>query len=207
MREIASEEGSALDGHELPAVLKGLKAGGREQRSAVAALYTSHAGRIRGFYLRHGASAADAEEWLQDSFVRVVSGVGNFRGEPVQFHGWFWAIVRNRMIDACRRLKPQVSLDQPDDDDDGPLLRLVAEGSDPVEQLEQTSLEDCVRAGFKAFARAHPDRAQCLSWLTVDALDTTTLATLLGRTAGATREYLSQCRKKLKPFLEPCLAL
>jgi hypothetical protein len=33
------------------------------------------------------------------------------------------------------------------------------------------------------------------------------VAELLERNPGATREYLSQCRKLLRPFLEPCRAL
>jgi hypothetical protein len=37
-------------------------------------------------------------------------------------------------------------------------------------------------------------------------MDIAQIAGALGRSAAATREYLSQCRKKLRPFIEHCRA-
>jgi hypothetical protein len=46
-----------------------------------------------------------------------------------------------------------------------------------------------------------------LPWLVTDHLSIREIAGILERSEGATREYLSQCRKKLEPFLQVCREL
>jgi RNA polymerase sigma-70 factor (ECF subfamily) len=72
---------------------------------------------------------------------------------------------------------------------------------------DSAELEDCVRRAYTRFAEAYADRAEILSRVAFDGWDIDDVAVALRRTNGATREYLSQCRKKLKIFLEPCKEL
>lgn len=65
------------------------------------------------------------------------------------------------------------------------------------------SVAECVAAGFEAFAGLEPERAHALG-MQIDGQSITFIADCLGRTLAATKEYLSQCRKKIKPFLEHC---
>ena len=48
------------------------------------------------------------------------------------------------------------------------------------------------------------EQAQALTLIAFYGWDIEEISRFLGRTQGATREYLSQSRKKLRPFLEPC---
>lgn len=185
------------------ALVENLRAGGAARRQAIAELYHAYQPRLRAYYLSHGAAAAQAEDWVQESFVRLLRSLDEFRGECA-FAGWLWTIARNVMLDAIRRARHTSSME---DMPEGFLDRLADPAPGATARIEDGDLRDCVRQGFAAFAREHPERAQCLRWIVVDDLAIAEVARVLGRTLGATREYLSQCRKKLRAFLEPCMNL
>lgn len=63
------------------------------------------------------------------------------------------------------------------------------------------------RRCFDAFAAAHPEHATALRWVVEDGLDNAALEQLLGRSPGATREFISQCRKKARPYFADWYAL
>ncbi len=185
------------------ALLSELRGDAPSRRKAVERLYAAFAGRLRRFFQNHRATPAQAEDFTQETFVRIVRSVGEFRGEGAQLAAWIWTIARNVARDAGRSPASQPMLDVDDlEGADAP----VQEDADPLQRIESESVADCVQRGFREFARQHPQRAQCLSWLATDQMDIADVARALGRTAAATREYLSQCRKKLRPFIEHCLA-
>jgi RNA polymerase sigma factor (sigma-70 family) len=190
--------------NELPP-LSELRAGGQRQRQAIGQLYDKLAGRLARWFRMQGLDKAEADDLTQDTFVKIVRSLGSFRGEQVQLAGWIWVIARNLLTDSRRAKGYRTMLDiddatvgaqLPPDDAPAALTAIAAERRD-----------DCVQRGFAAFALREPERAQCLSWLVTDTMDISAIAEMLGRTPGATREYLSQCRKKLRPFVEPCLEL
>ncbi len=194
-----SEPGIEFD-HAFLEALRGDAAG---RRRAIERLYAAFAGRLKRFYLRRRATPAQAEDWTQETFVRVLRSSAEFRGEGAQFAAWVWTIARNVARDAARHSSAQPMADVDElEGDDVP----VEEGADPLAQFEAETVADCVRRGFREFARTHPERADCLSWLATDRMDIAGVAAVLGRTVAATREYLSQCRKKLRPYIEHCLA-
>ncbi len=79
---------------------------------------------------------------------------------------------------------------------------------DAASQAEaQEALQQCYDRAYAGFAQSFPAAAQALDRVVQDRWSVRDLAALLQRTEGATREYLSQCRKKLKRFLEPCAPL
>lgn len=188
----------------LPELLS-LRAGGSTQRAAFGALYDAMAGRLRGWFQRHGSGLAEAEDLTQDTFVKVARSIGEFRGEQAQLAGWIWTIARNLLLDARRAAGRRPTLDLHDEATEA--LLPADDAPTALQSIAAERRDDCVRRGFAAFARLFPDRAQCLSWLVTDTLDIGAIAELIGRTPGATREYLSQCRKKLRPFVEHCFEL
>lgn len=174
----------------------------KRRRAAVESLYALLAGRLKRFFARHGGSAAESEDWCQETFIRILRSVEAYRGGPGEFMPWVWTIARNVARDAFRRGGGRVHVDIDDlEVADVP----VDDGADTQGRVEQESVADCVRRAFADFARDHPGRAECLSWLATDRMDIAAVAGVLGRSVAATREYLSQCRKKLRPYLEPCL--
>jgi RNA polymerase sigma factor (sigma-70 family) len=69
----------------------------------------------------------------------------------------------------------------------------------------QTAAE-CVALGFETFANQDPERARVLG-MQMDGHPIAEIAECIGRTVAATREYLSQCRKKITPFIMHCREL
>lgn len=62
---------------------------------------------------------------------------------------------------------------------------------------------NCIDQGYAEFAKKFSERWYALS-LAYDGYDTAYIAEALQRTPGATREFLSQTRKRIEEFLLPC---
>ncbi len=198
-------EASRLPATVTAALIADLKAGGERQRQALALLYRRHAPRLVAWYLGQGADRALADDWVQDTFLRVMRGAAALETDEA-FVGWLWAIARNVMVDARRRKDSQLaSLDEADGS--GLTLRetTVCEAARPDEALERLQHAALVGRQFSAFHRDFPERARCIAWSCREDMSMGELASAIGRNVGATREYLSQCRKKARVYFQPCL--
>ena len=67
-------------------------------------------------------------------------------------------------------------------------------------------IDACVAAGLLAFSADMPERAFVLG-LQMDGLSIDAIGLQIGRSIAATKEYLSQCRKKIQPFIAHCADL
>lgn len=176
--------------------LEKIRRGGKDCTEGISQLYRDYARRFLAYFLKHRVFRQHAEELVQDVFVKVVSRCHGFRGDT-RFDAWMWAIVRNTLIDHIRRQRPEVQLDE-----EGLEALINATAEAPVEP--GTELEECVRKQYAEFAKADAKHAEILARVAFDGWSIEDVAAALQRTPGATREYLSQCRKKLKVFLEAC---
>ena len=61
-----------------------------------------------------------------------------------------------------------------------------------------SNYQDCVHGQLARFSEAYPEACQAIVWAAVDGLKSAQIAELIGRSAGATREFLSQTRKRLR---------
>ena len=75
---------------------------------------------------------------------------------------------------------------------------------DPVRRRE---LDACFERGWRKFEEASPSHAAVLAWIVEDGLSNEQISELLGRTPGATREFISQCRKRARLHLMEWYAL
>jgi len=95
---------------------------------------------------------SDAEDLFQDIWIRVIRHAARFN--DVSFKAWLWKIARNLLIDFRRKRKPDISLDEVDDEDDHPLLdQLTAKGAGPAYAVE---LDDMTKRVMRAVT-ALPD--------------------------------------------------
>lgn len=177
--------------------LAGLEQGGAARRTAVSEIYTAFGGRIRRYFMSRGLSAERADDLLHETFVRMIEHAGRLKPDT-RFAGWIWRVAHNQMLDLLRRENRLQALDELEDP---PFDESI---TTPLESLAQNQLADCVRRQYAQFASQHPQRAQVLQWAVSDQLSMTEIADILGRNAGATREFVSQCRKKLRGYLDIC---
>jgi RNA polymerase sigma-70 factor (ECF subfamily) len=100
-------------------------------------LLARHRRAIYNFILRSVLDPARAEDLLQETFLRVIKGSGDYERQA-KFTTWLYKIARNLCIDASRRDKHRraQSLDAPLDADEGSatLLDVTADRKQPVDR-------------------------------------------------------------------------
>jgi RNA polymerase sigma-70 factor, ECF subfamily len=163
---------------------------------AIESLYAEFRRPVRGFYQRHGLDAHLAEDLLQDVFVQIVHRAESFRGHgDGTARSWIWTIARNRMMDHFRGLYGGEHVSVED---------LVDELPAEVCATSSRDLDECLWQALRDFSKAHPMRAEALRRAELEGLSVAQVADYLGRTADATRQFLSQCRKHFRTYLERC---
>ena len=58
-------------------------------------LYHAHSGRVRAYFLRSGFAPADADDRVQEVFLRVFKSLGTFSPSRGAFGQWLSTIARN----------------------------------------------------------------------------------------------------------------
>jgi RNA polymerase sigma-70 factor (ECF subfamily) len=144
--------------------------------------------------------AETARDLVQETFIKVWQHCAQFRGTS-ELLPWIKAILRRATIDSLRRNRPAETLDETRDHPE--VERRIAELSTnnvPTPEGESVlrELAECFQRCWKNFADSHPAHAAVMSWVVHDGLSNEEIAELLGRTPGATREFISQCRKRAR---------
>ena len=190
----------------------------RDQGMALEHLYRFKGAEFKRFFHFKGVPLASCEDVLQEAILKIFNGAKDFRGSggfsENSANAWMWAVARNCMNDQLLRRQKDAtvvsgSLSDPDWSDahisalsDGE-LSLIQDASMRRTQLE---IDLCVSKGLEDFCSEYPDRALVLM-MQMDGESIESIARRINRTIGATKEYISQCKYKLKPFIEQCAAL
>ena len=190
-------------------IIRAICAGGRNKELAMNALYHKKSAEFRRYFVRRGLSREQAEDLIQDTFFKIFLNANKFAGDSsFSANTWMWTIAKNRMRDHFRATRQHNDISLDDElSDDGSRVGIEWEIAvdDPLNPAEQT-VQDCVAHGLENFAEDHVDRA-CALEMQMDDESVASIAQRIGRTVGATREYLSQCKKVLKSYIEHCTPL
>lgn len=174
--------------------------GAKKRAQGITLLYRKYALPIKHYYLKRGMRPEQAEDLLQEVFVLVVRKIDGYKGDGA-FSAWIWTIARNTLISEYRKSNNKIDHDNLDD-----ILDAGAHATQAINLVEE-EYKKCVRDAFQDFSKEHQDRAHALSLSVFHGWNIEELSGFLGRTRGATREFLSQSRKKIKPFLVRCYEL
>jgi RNA polymerase sigma factor (sigma-70 family) len=149
-------------------------------------------------------NADAARDLVQDTFIKVWQRCALFRGDS-ELLPWIEAILRHGVLDWLRRTRREVPFDE------GSAVSLeigarIAELSErdvvtPDDDARRDELAACFRRCWTRFEEAAPQHAAVISWIAADGLSNDQIAALLDRTPGATREFISQCRKRARVHL------
>lgn len=74
-----------------------------QDREAFAKLFDYFAPRLKGFIMKSGIGAAQAEEIVQDVMLTVWRKAAQFDPHRAQVSAWIYQITRNRQIDITRK--------------------------------------------------------------------------------------------------------
>jgi RNA polymerase sigma factor (sigma-70 family) len=178
--------------------------GGARIEAALRLLHRDYWGALLHEAMASIGEIESARDLAQLTLIKVWRHCASFRGESELFP-WLKGILRHAVIDWLRARRPELPLT----DEAGQLFAevesaLQAQRGDAAPTAEQrvqsAQLEAVYRECAARFARDQPMAATVIRWVAEDDLDQEQIATLLQRTPGATREYISQCRKKARHY-------
>jgi len=152
------------------------------------------------FQKRFRFSQEEAEEVFQETLLKFLSNISNYDKTRGCLLNYLATIGINLAIDSFKQNSKLVS-------DNSELLLEIA---DPTNLEHKLCYQLCVTRALHHCEQHIENKEkikECLTVLTFkgEGQYTIEIAKNIGRTNAATREFISQCRKKLKPFLFPCI--
>jgi len=145
-----------------------------------------------------------ARDLVQETFIKVWQRCATFRGES-ELLPWIKTILRHAAIERLRQPVREVAME----DQEGPtpdaarrILEMSMESNSAPDQIAgRHEQAEYFRKGWARFQQDDPLHANVMAWVVEDGLSIEDIAQLLGRTPGATREFVSQCRKRARVYL------
>jgi RNA polymerase sigma factor (sigma-70 family) len=145
-----------------------------------------------------------ARDLVQETFIKVWQRCATFRGDS-ELLPWIKSILRHAAIERLRRTVRETPMenDQGLTEEAARHIADLSEQTNPTPELLARRREQAqqFRDGWNRFEKAHPLHANVMAWVVEDGLSIDDIAELLGRTPGATREFVSQCRKRARVYL------
>jgi RNA polymerase sigma-70 factor, ECF subfamily len=155
-------------------------------------LYALHGARMKNVARNLLGSVIDAEDAVQETFLKVQRSVASFRGQS-SFVTWTYRILINTCYDVRRSRvrKKEVSTD--DDSDESPRPEPRAAGAHPTLRM---ALE-------RALARLTKHQRDVFLLYEVEGFHHAEIAGMLDITETASKNTLFQAKKNLRQVLEP----
>lgn len=163
-----------------------------KDRAAFDRLYNVASPKLYGVCLRLLSDTAEAEDAMQDIFVKIWNRAGSYRPSDASAMGWLYAIARNHCLDRLRARKTPVrSMDY--------ILEVPDKGPDPEKSAanaaEGRRIEVCM-------AELDPDKADAVKAAYVDGYTYAELSDRYDVPLNTMRTWLRRSLQKLRKCLE-----
>jgi RNA polymerase sigma-70 factor (ECF subfamily) len=170
----------------------------RGEVPAFAELYRRHELRIWRYLERNVGDRASAEELLQEVWFAVARDATRYQPTS-KFTSWLFAIARNRMLDALRRARPQLSLDTLGYEAPAVVGQLTTEPS--VGPLAAAVVRDQALALGEALAELPREQRDAFLLQVEGDLSVEEVAQITGSSFETTKSRLRYARTKLRELL------
>jgi RNA polymerase sigma factor (sigma-70 family) len=166
----------------------------RGDREAFRSLFEYFAPRIKGFMLKAGCSADEAEEIAQTTLIAVWRKAGQFDPSTTGAAAWIFTIARNLRIDSLRR---SARMGRFGDDAE------LADNPDPTEPADVTvsRVEDASRVKA-AIARLSAEQSRVIRLSFIEERPHPEIASLLGIPLGTVKSRIRLAMNRLRDFLD-----
>jgi RNA polymerase sigma factor (sigma-70 family) len=200
--------GEQLEKHHF---MQGCSQGGHALEAVIQGAWREWSPKLMAMACASRVGEETAKDLLQQTFLKVWRKCAEFRGES-EVLTWVRRILQFAILDHLRRAHDE----QPLLDDAGEILSAVDQALleavrgqplDPQALAEQAESRRIFKECFARFMAAHPQAAAAVHWAVVDEWSMDDIAAVLQRSPGATREFLSQSRKKARYYLAPWFEL
>jgi RNA polymerase sigma-70 factor (ECF subfamily) len=158
-------------------------------RAAVEALWRESSARLRAWFERQTRSASDAEDLLQETFIRVHERLDTLR-DALSLRAWVGTIARNVLRDHWRRRA--AAQDEP-------------EPAEPAAPLDEQGLDLTVAGWLEDFlGELDPEDARALRLADLEGRTQRELADVLGLSLSGAKSRVQRARARLRERLEAC---
>lgn len=173
-------------------------------RPAFATLYQQTAAHLLGVIVRINHDRAQAEDLLQEVFVKIWGAAGSFDARRAQPMTWLTSIARHRAIDSLRRRQAEpawvtarASVDDGDEDDvlDG----FASDDAGPMELLGQAVRSRAVGICLKGLSG---EQQQTLALAFYQGLSHSEVAAQLRQPLGTVKSWVRRGLVALRSCLE-----
>jgi len=163
----------------------------REGRaSAFEELYRDHGGRMKSVARNLLGNASDAEDAVQEAFLKLYRGLAGFKGDSA-LSSWLYRILVNTCYDIGRRRKRRAENLQPGPEADGPAFDPPAPDADPTVRL---TLE-------RSLDRLPPLPRSVFVLFEVEGFKHREIADILGIAEGTSKHALFAAKKELQALI------
>lgn len=162
----------------------------RGDELAAASLVRRHAEAIGHYLGTHGATSAERDDLLQETFFRAFRAIGNWRGDG-SFRGWLFRIAGNLLKDRFRHTGGRVFVEILDED--------LVGGADPASELAAEETATRLQEGLTTLS---PMQREVFLLRVEQGLDYKEVAVVLATTEGAARVHYHHAVKRLRERLQ-----
>ena len=153
-------------------------------------LWRRFAGELRGFIRRRAGDAAEADDILQEVFLRLHTRLGTQRC-PECLRAWIYRIAKNVIIDHARRRRPSAELSETADRQPAP--------------MEEAGAEERLAGSLRAMVDTLPPADRLALLLTeFEGLTQRELADRLGISLSGAKSRVQRARRRLRDLLLDC---
>jgi len=169
--------------HSEAELVRGARAG---SLAAMEALYESHRGMVYAVALGVCGNGPDADEVLQETFLRAFRSLGGWRGEG-QFSTWIYMIAHRPALNWRRRLFPRPGAPRP-----------AEEAPDPGDAVVDAESSEALK---RAIAKLPPQQRLVLTLRHLRGFSLAEIAELQGCALGTVKSNLHHAIARLKETL------
>jgi RNA polymerase sigma-70 factor (ECF subfamily) len=171
--------------------------------AAVEKLILKYQDRVYNTILKICGNQADAAELAQDTFVRAIQGLKDFKGQS-SFYTWLFRIAVNLTLNFCKRnskLNFQ-SLNNEIDEDSGRQLKdYLIDGNiaDPAELTSKKEINGLIVNGLE---KLEPQQRAVVVLRDIEQMSYNEIAETLDVEIGTVKSRIARGRKNLREILE-----
>lgn len=166
-------------------LIKGCISGDRKMQEL---LYNRHSPKMYAVCLRYSNNADDAQDLLQEGFIKVFRNLEKFRGDG-SFEGWMRRIFVNTSIEEYRRKTKLTTVSEPKEYN--------------IEDTEWNALDNIAEKDIiKIVQQLSPGYRQVFNMYVIEGYSHKEIAEILGINEGTSKSQLARARVILQKMVE-----
>ncbi len=168
----------------------------KQSRKAQKEVFSKLYGRLFSICMRYADDPDEAKDILQNGFIKVFKGIGNYKGDG-SFEGWIKRIVVNTAIDNYRRkkVKPVIT--------DSELTDRVGGMTAEEEVSESIYNQVPINVVTDAVQQLSPAYRTVFNLYVMEGHNHNEIAEMLDISVGTSKSNLSKARLNLRKILQP----